>query len=290
MKRIKIVLLILLSACLIPVLISCGEMGTISEGTSSTVDDRFKESIDGDTKPIILPRARNTDHFSFLWLTDMHIRPDRKDYFSQLGTYSAEHNSRFIITSGDLTDGGEKEQYEYVLNQVKAHLMIPFYSAIGNHDLYGDGWDAFKEYIGPSVAKFKFGNSLFILVDTASCEVGRDQFDWLEDTLKNSHAKHKFIFTHMCLYNKVAELPIILCDPDERYHMESLLKKYKVDFYLCGHGHYAEETKIGDTIHIQGATASAWNTPMNGDPEFFNFTIDGDDVDYEKIYFKDIEY
>jgi len=288
MKRINLSLLIFL--IMLPLFLSCGDaLPDITKGVSTTVDDRFNESIDGKTKKIVLP-IDNGEKFNFLWLTDMHIRDDRKDYFPQLGNFATAHNSSFIITSGDLTNDGESDNYDYVLYQVDKYLSVPFYSAIGNHDLYGDGWDEFKKKIGPSTASFTYGGALFVILDTASCEVGRDQMDWLEDTLKDSHEKHKFIFSHMCLYNKVAELPIILCDPDERLRLLSLLRDYKVDFFLCGHGHYDEKIEIDGTTHIQGATASAWNNPMNGDPEFFQFSIDGSSLDYKKIYFKDIEF
>jgi len=285
MKRIKIALLGI--PALVLLLISCGTDINVSP---SSVNDRFTDSTEGKTKRLIPPLVKDPKHFNFLWCTDMHIRTDRDDYFPELGNYSQKHNSSFIITSGDLTDGGEDDQYDHVIYQENRYLLMPFYSALGNHDLFGDGWDQFKDKIGPSVASFKYGSNLFIILDTATCDVGRDQMDWLEETLDHSDAAHKFIFTHFCLYNQAAEAPIILCDPDERFELISLLKKYDVDFYLCGHGHYAEETKIGDTVQIQGATASAWNNPMNGDPEFFIFSIDGDDVDYDKEYFKDIEF
>ncbi len=285
MKRIKIASLA--GTVFLWVFVSCGTDLNLSP---SAVPDRFNESIDGKTKPIILPRDKDPQHFNFVWLTDMHIRTDRKDYMPELGNITEHNRSRFIITSGDLTDGGERAQYNHILVEESQDLKVPLYSALGNHDLFGDGWEEFKDKIGPSTASVKYGNSQLIILDTATCEVGRDQMDWLSDTLHHSTAKHKFIFTHFCLYNKVAELPIILCDPDERFELIGLLKKYQVDFYLCGHGHYAEEVKIGDTIQIQGATASAWNNPVNSKPEYYVFTIDGNQVDYDKEYFEDIDF
>ncbi len=284
MKKLKPFLRVLTVLALIPVVQACSTDLSI---TSSAVGDRFQESIDGKTKPIVLPRVKDPRHFSFLWLTDMHIRPDKKDYFDKLGNFATKSHASFVITSGDITDEGTSEDYDEVVFKAKQNLPVPLYSALGNHDLYNDGWDEFKDNIGPSTAVFKFGNTMFMIIDTATCEVGADQMDWIEDKLDDVDAKHKIIFSHICLYNRTAELPIILCDPDERARLLGLLKKYEVEYFLCGHGHYAEVTKADGTTHIQGATASAWNNPLNGDPEFFNFIINGADLDYERYYFKD---
>jgi|GEM_PF-748080 len=280
--------------------LSCGEggfePGTIFNAFETSVKGRFDESVSGKTKPLNPPMVNDENNFGFLWITDPHIRSDRRDYFGKLGMFADRNNVGFIVCSGDLSDNGTRENFNYVNYLTSVNLTVPFYSALGNHDLYGDGWEAFKELIGPSVVSFSpysaygLSNSLFIFIDTAECVVGEKQMDWIEFQLKNSSAGHRFILSHFCLYDGEFETPTILCDPDERYRLLSLLKKYQVDFFLCGHKHSAEKYNIYGTYHIQGGTASAYKSPLNDDAQFYYFQVQRDSVSFEKIYFKKLDY
>ncbi len=260
----------------------------------NTVDDRYEDSVSGNTKMLQLPPVKNPQHFSFLWCTDMHIRVDRRDYLDKLGGFARRADASFIIHTGDLADHGLEEEFDHFLVEANKKLSIPFYSALGNHDLYGDGWDTFKEKMGPSVTAFDFANSRFIFIDTASCDVGKEQMEWIEDELEDarsrSEIKHIFMFSHMCLYDDTLETPTIICDPDERYQLISMLDKYDVDFFLCGHKHSAEKYYLNGTWHIQAGTASTYKKPINDHSQFYYFQIDGDNVYFEKKYFDDIDY
>jgi len=282
-----IVSLILVS----PLIFSCGsgglELSDLTSSGNSDVDGRFQDCKDGKAKAITLPPVIDPEHFSFLWLTDMHIRSDRDDYFDQLGNYSSNVGASFILTSGDLTDDGSSENIQYVLSQENTYLNVPLYSAIGNHDLYSDGWDRFKDNIGPSVTSFSYGNSFFMFIDSASCKIGNDQMEWIEDQLRDSDAPHKFVLSHICLYDGELETPTILCDPDERLRLLSLIDKYDVDFFLCGHKHWVEEDEVDGIEHIMGGTGSPWKHPYNSKPLFWYFQVNGNEVDYSKVHFQD---
>lgn len=269
---------------------SCGQPVDITSFQSSEdVDQRFHESMDGETKALYVSAPKNPVHFSFIWATDMHFSVGKDDYMRELGNYVRANPADFMITSGDLANEGKEEEYRLVLKRVDEELQIPFYSAMGNHDTYNDGWSAFKELIGPSVFSFYYGNSQFIILDSANCTLGKDQMDWFEKRLKYSDAEHIFVFSHFCVYDSTFETPTILCNPDERYMVLGLLNKYDVDFFLCGHKHSAERYEVEGTWHIQGGTGSAWNLPINDDPQFYRFDIDGPNVSFDQIYFKDLD-
>jgi len=274
-----------------PLFFSCGEgglePGDLLTSGNSDVDARFQDCKDGKAKPISLPSVIDPEHFSFLWLTDMHIRSDREDNFDQLGNYSNELGASFILTSGDLTDDGSGDNLDYLLSQEETYLNVPLYSALGNHDLYSNGWERFRDNIGPSVTSFVYGNSFFMFIDSASCKIGNDQMDWIEDQLRNDNSTHKFVLSHICLYDGDLETPTILCDPDERLRLLALIDKYNVDYFLCGHKHWVEEDEVDGVHHIMGGTGSPWKRPYNSKPLFWYFQVNGGDVEYSKIHFED---
>jgi 3',5'-cyclic AMP phosphodiesterase CpdA len=273
-------------------LMSCSggglELGDLTTTGSSDVKGRFENSTKGQTKGITLPPVNDPNKFSFVWMTDTHYRPDRQDYLDRVANFVDNSGARFVLNSGDLTDRGDNANFDYFINHSQETLSVPFYSAIGNHDLYGDGWDAFRWKIGPSVTSFTYGNSFFMFIDSASCEVGRDQMDWIEDQLQKSYTStNRFVLSHLCLYDSDLETPAILCDPDERLHLASMMKKYHVDYFLCGHKHWVEEDNLDGFNQIMGGTPSPYKKPYNSDPVFWNFTVNGSDVEYERVEMND---
>jgi len=269
---------------------SCGAGGLdpsdLMTSGNSDVDSRFEDSKDGKGKPIDLQAPTDPQHFSFLWIGDLHERANSEDFLMELGNAASNMNAGFIVGIGDLTDSGEDDDYDYLLFRKSDYLSVPLYSAIGNHDLFSDGYEDFRDKINPSSAAFTYGNSLFMLVDSASCKIGKKQMDWIEDELRGSGATNKFVLTHVCLYDGELETPTILCDPDERLRMLSLLKNYDVDYFLCGHKHYVEEEEFEGTTHLMGGTASPYKRPYNSDPLFWYFQVDGGQVNYTKVDFE----
>lgn len=97
--------------------------------------------------------------FSFVHLTDIHVGEHIPDYGTHgysgdtmpagdVG-YSAErlrmavnwinrnarkHDIRFVIVTGDLTDSGEKSEFDKA-NEILSSLTVPFVPQIGNHDV-----------------------------------------------------------------------------------------------------------------------------------------------------------
>jgi predicted phosphodiesterase len=284
---------------LIPLLafgcISPEDIGNLTASTD--VDERFEESIDGETKKLDLPESPEVseahyDHFVFLWVTDMHIQARKSTYFKELGIYAEEVGANFILHSGDLADHGDEEEYEHVNTEVREYLSlynVYFISAIGNHDLSGDGWDAYKEIIGPSVFTFDYGNTFFIFIDTGNATVGRDQMEWIEEQLDESNKPNKILLSHFPFYDGTLETPTIMGDPDERYKLMYFIEEYGVDYVLTGHKHSIEKYKIGDAVYLCGGTASHTVDPINGDDLLYRFEINGDDIDYEKVDLDDID-
>jgi len=259
--------------------------------TPTDVEERFEDSISGNTKRVYFPES-NKDSFVFLWVTDMHFIVGRGHYLKELGEYAHKVNARFILHSGDLADHGQEEEYQYFKSEAEAWLEpygVDFISAIGNHDLSGDGWEAFKDEIGPSCFTFNYGNTFFIFIDTANNTTGSSQMEWIEEMLAASGKENKFLISHFPFYDGEIETPTIIGDPDERYKLMYLCDEYGVDYALTGHKHSIEEYEFGDTTYLCGGMASKKSDPINGDDLLYRFEVNGDDIDFKKVYLDDLE-
>ncbi len=278
---------------LVPVLVlGCFDIQDIENLTAPTdVEERFEDSISGNTKQIVFPKS-TSDSFTFLWVTDMHFVVAQGHYLKELGEYAHKVGARFILHTGDLADHGLEEEYDYLLVDIRKYLEpygVDFISGIGNHDLSGDGWDAFKEYIGPSVFTFNYGNTFFIVTDTANNTAGRSQLEWIEDQLEHSSQENKFLLSHFPFYDGEIETPTIIGDPDERYKLMYLCDDNDVDYVLTGHKHSIEEYDFGNTTYLCGGMASKKSDPINGEDLFYRFEVNGDDIDFDKVYLDDLD-
>ncbi|MCW3127471.1 MAG: hypothetical protein JWO03_3129 [Bacteroidetes bacterium] len=96
--------------------------------------------------------------FSFAHLTDIHVGEGIDDYGSPgfndtmpigdvgysavslrssvrwINAHAKQKNIRFVIITGDLTDSGEKSEFDKA-NEILSALAIPFVPQIGNHDV-----------------------------------------------------------------------------------------------------------------------------------------------------------
>ncbi len=162
---------------------------------------------------------------------------------------------------------------------------IKLYTVLGNHELYrDDGSDVEQEEVGdfyidnqqefqkeytdnpsngPSRyerlvysfespkadAFFAVLDCYYLTKDSPSTDLhGRfddTQLAWLEDQLKKTKATHKFVFAHAPYYQ-------IFGDQDKQNttftKLWSILDKYRVDFFGCGHTHLYSRKNINGSI------------------------------------------
>ncbi len=111
------------------------------------------------------------ESFSFVQITDTHISVDRRAFASHLEEDLAQIYrevggiAQFIVASGDLTAGGQREEYQEYLNAI-ATSRLPVYHASGNHDDDAEIEGAnFMDFLGPLYYSFDYGAVHFIVYD-----------------------------------------------------------------------------------------------------------------------------
>ena len=106
--------------------------------------------------------------FSFVQITDLHITVNDRAFLEQdLAQIHQEDGDKahFIVASGDLTDGGQREEYNTYLGAI-AKSKLRVYHAIGNHDDRADKWGTnFMDVLGPTYYSFDYGPLHFIVYD-----------------------------------------------------------------------------------------------------------------------------
>lgn len=174
-----------------------------------------------------LNKKKNALHkFSFVHLTDIHVGEGIRDYGTpgyygdtmpkgDIG-YSAERlrkavnwinanakkrDIRFVIVTGDLTDSGEKSEFDKV-NEILSALTIPFVPQIGNHDvvshIQGD-WVNPATGASDNWAKTAFGDSICNVVfkkefDTLQHFVDRWDDGYRQIRVYSDYSKHEQFF------------------------------------------------------------------------------------------------
>jgi Icc-related predicted phosphoesterase len=211
--------------------------------------------------------------YSFAVIGDTEARPHVNDRIAKMVW---EERPNFIVIVGDLTDGGVKDHkfewnYEYFQGVGQLSSRVPVFPTPGNgeDDLYWyNKYHSLPDNEG--FYSFKFGNAEFFMLNSNKAEEfgpGQKQYVWLEDKLKTSTAKWKFVAHHHAPYsaddddygdswkgpNDMGDLAIRKIVP--------LYEKYKVDMVFFGHLHTYQRTlairdgKVNNNngvIYVQG--------------------------------------
>ena len=243
-----------------------------------TVDERF--SLSSSMKSPYDDILKGIYQFSFAFCGDPHMQAEGDGFFSELNEYIKANKAAFVIFGGDLTFLGKDAEYENFVKHASS-LTVPPYPAIGNHDLYNNGWSNYWKYLGPSAYSFYGGNAKFIVIDTATGDIGEKQMEWLTKELKGNRQPLLFVISHMPIYGGLQgkyEFP----KTQERVELINLFEKYEVDFVLEGHYHGFVDITVNGVRYI---TSGSFNETLldSGLRHFLFFRVYGPNVTVEKV-------
>ncbi len=243
MRRIAVIILIFLS-----VLNSCYLDPLGFFGTMTGVQDRFTQSTNMPPPPDTL--FANTNNYSFIHITDTHYYEGTNIHMGALQA-RIQSNDAFIINTGDLCNTGRESEYQGYLSHM-SNMGLPFYSALGNHDLWHQGWNYFPVYLGPSVYSFTAGNIRFICLDSANASLGWEQTQWLISQLQSRSEDLCMIMMHFNLLTPSFHEAGQFADIEEVYYLMYLFETYDVDLVLMGHTHIFDDRTINGVRYVVG--------------------------------------
>ena len=187
------------------------------------------------------------DDFSFIWFGDTHYSKIWGDMAKK--SLKRHPETAFFSIAGDLVSTGlHRDEWDKLWDYSDSVFTSkPLMPVPGNHDSQ-DGLGAwmYKEMFslpenGPGKQPtemsyaFNYQNALFLMMDVTLSVPA--QTAWIEEKLKNSTAKWKFVMFHFPPYN--------FEEPYDEIMKEwcSLFDKYHVDMVMSGHMHYYLRTK-----------------------------------------------
>lgn len=148
----------------------------------------------------------------------------------------------FVIDCGDLAYDGDVTKYRMSL-QLMNRLDMPIVTAIGNHDIRGQGRKAYREVFGPENYSFVIGNSDYIIVDDANEKrIEPARMKWLKKQLEESKPYDNcFLIMHVPPFkggqNPNVPMQKFLVDKKNAQEIQDLATKYRVSFVMAGHIH-----------------------------------------------------
>lgn len=261
MKKTFRSLFTLLSFLLAFLFASCNYGPYIFEFAEESVESRAStiNSLPEEDSPDTTVFASPTK-YSFLVMSDIHIGAEfanpKTDKFlewfkNQLADEDVSKRPLFAISLGDNADGGHADEYDRYneliaeMKKIASEAGIPnftFYSTIGNHDLYNNGWEEFKKRVYPHKSAYKFfvknpnGKEWsFYVLDSANGTFGESQ----RAAVKSEFARDenpKLVFTHYPIYAGGITIYTIQ-DTFERNVMLTLFQKSNVKHVFEGHAH-----------------------------------------------------
>jgi 3',5'-cyclic-AMP phosphodiesterase len=253
-----------LLCALLCLLSSCGYGVDQIFGRDDTVGSRSLEGSDrgtviGEQKALLAKAIPPGTAFSFIATSDLHFsqaRGPRAAALEGFARLAAESGADFALFGGDYADRGLEEEYKLFLSfasTLKAgsssHLgegaALPWFSVVGNHDLYNSGWKYYKKYLGPSSDSFSAGSLRFYCIDTGSGTVGETQLEDLGSAM-SADPSPKVVLSHYPVHGARTYAYFRLTNTRERAQLLSMFNSYGVKLLLCGHWHRAEEADCGN--------------------------------------------
>jgi 3',5'-cyclic-AMP phosphodiesterase len=186
--------------------------------------------------------SKKKSGFTFLHLTDMHVRRKRKGnegYQICIDTVNKrEREAEFVLMGGDLAFDGNYTAKDEFIDQIDLYktisdqLRIPYYNSIGNHDVLGwnsrrkvgvDDPDLGKKLImdklkmPASYYSFNHSGWHFVIMDSIhyveashgpsyKAAFGEQQLEWLRFDLGKHYGMPTVIMTHIAAFCHIVQM------------------------------------------------------------------------------------
>lgn len=245
------------------------------------VRERFRENFSGTlTLPGNIDPA-GTNVFSFSLMGDTHVGLTATSFIDETLQAIQTAGDAFVVVAGDLTNLGKADEFNAFVGTFNG-ANIPFRAALGNHDLYFDGWNNFKRYIGRSIYSFDADNVHFAVVDSGNGTIGEAQLNWLRADLAATAQPLKIVISHYPPISGILDNLFKMASEEEAALFKSILHHHNVNYMIAGHYHGYREQRLGNTIYIVTGAVNTLLDPGNT-KHFVRFTVNGNSISHQRI-------
>ena len=239
---------------------------------------------------------KDSSAFRFVHMTDIHLDSANMAAFEQAVEEMNAMSLAFVVTTGDLVNEGDKatvskaqaDQWFGAYKNAMADLGVPFYTALGNHDMAdllseqtsaGSSKGAFRNHFGPTYYSFDWGDYHCIVLDSNDMksgsqvyQVSTQQVSWLQKDLSYHQDDPLLVFSHA---------PTTSWESQEQ--VLNLLKQHRT-YMFCGHWH--QDALIDYTGNVRqqvtGALSGEWwfGSAPDGTPAGYRVvSVNGEEID-----------
>ncbi len=174
--------------------------------------------------------------------------PEVDDVFEKI---SAVPNARFVVSMGDITDRSRIDEYELFERQLTT-LTIPYYTTLGNHELWADASRYFDRY-GRASFQFDFKGAAFTFVDSGDAGIDPLVEDELEGWLDKARDRTNIFLTHIPPIDPIGVRYGGFRSAQDGRRLLARLADANVDLTLYGHIHtYVKFENAGIPAFISG--------------------------------------
>ncbi len=195
------------------------------------------------------PDAELREPFRVAAMADIQAAmPDVDDVFRRI---NAEPGVRFVVGMGDISERAEIEEYDLFDRQL-IELEVPFYTTLGNHDLWAHH-SRFHSRYGRGSFSFQFKGVTFSFADSGNADIDPLVETWLDEWLAAARNDTHIFLTHFPPIDPVGARYGGFRSADDGRRLLSRLAGGNVDLTLYGHIHsYVGFDNAGIPAHISG--------------------------------------
>jgi len=229
----------------------------------------------GGPPPLYGPALQKTgnetpsDSFRFAFLSDNH---KGWGVFKPIMQEIAKDGYSFAIHGGDFVAQSKEDRYRFFFRELaEVREKTPIFFVPGNHDVYDKSnkysLENFHKYCGPDHYWFSRGDVAFVVLNDAQSTITKDQFHWLESTLREFKETftHIFVFMHVPPFDPRENQNYSLPKRDREKFM-ALMEKYRVAYVCSGHIHCYFKEVINGVTYIVAPPAGG--TPRCSPPSY----------------------
>lgn len=224
------------------------------------------------------PTPSGSPLFSFIVFGDNGtINP----YFEKTVADADRDDIAFLISTGDITDGKSLGDLQAAKKYLDQHLDKPYHVAIGDNDYVidktGQRTDAaFVKTFGATKQSFDWDNSHFTIFESTDDKnsFSAAELDWLENDLKQTDKKLKFLVMHIPIDVPLTDTSEISPEAQaSNQKFRELLQRHQVNQIYTGHFHgYLNYEINGVPVTVTGGGGSS---PQFGlDPDYHYVKVD----------------
>jgi 3',5'-cyclic AMP phosphodiesterase CpdA len=215
-------------------------------GRDDAVGERVAETLG---QPVDLGIAKGAP-YSFLVAADLHIgaaNAPSQAVLDAFASFVAARDDSFVLFLGDQANMGLADEYAAFASfadglKNQSGKSLPWFAAVGNHDLYNDGWANFLTAVyatghGSSYSILDAGDFQVYLLDTGNATLGRAQYEELVADM-GADQRPKIVISHYAIYGSADLSYYRLANARERALLLDLFASSQVKLVLAGHWHF----------------------------------------------------